>query len=89
VPALMVPLPHAVGGHQAANAKVLAHAGGVVAIPDDELDGARLVREADDLLGQPRQLARMAKTMRDLSRPDAADRLAHVVTTAAARRKPR
>jgi UDP-N-acetylglucosamine--N-acetylmuramyl-(pentapeptide) pyrophosphoryl-undecaprenol N-acetylglucosamine transferase len=89
VPALMVPLPHATGGHQAANAQVLAHAGGVVAIPDDELDGARLVREADDLLGQPRQLARMAKTMRDLSRPDAADRLAHVVTTAAAGRRPR
>jgi UDP-N-acetylglucosamine--N-acetylmuramyl-(pentapeptide) pyrophosphoryl-undecaprenol N-acetylglucosamine transferase len=85
LPAIVVPLPHAVGGHQAANAQVLAHAGGVVAVDDAELDGARLVREADELLGQPRELARMAKTMRDLSRPDAARELADLVLFAAGR----
>ena len=88
LPAIMVPLPHAVGGHQAANARVLARAGGVVAVDDAELDGARLVREADELLGQPRELARMAKTMRDLSRPDAARELADLVLAAAGRGLP-
>ena len=42
LPAIMIPLPHAVGGHQAANADVLARAGAVVAVPDGELDGPRL-----------------------------------------------
>jgi UDP-N-acetylglucosamine--N-acetylmuramyl-(pentapeptide) pyrophosphoryl-undecaprenol N-acetylglucosamine transferase len=85
LPAILVPLPHAVGGHQAANAKVLAHAGGVVAVDDAELDGARLVREVDELLGRPRDLARMAKTMRDLSRPDAARQLAELAILAGGR----
>jgi UDP-N-acetylglucosamine--N-acetylmuramyl-(pentapeptide) pyrophosphoryl-undecaprenol N-acetylglucosamine transferase len=88
LPAIVVPLPNAVGGHQAANAEVLARAGGVVAVDDAELDGARLVREADELLGQPRELARMSKTMRDLSRPDAARHLADLVTLAAGGKAP-
>jgi UDP-N-acetylglucosamine--N-acetylmuramyl-(pentapeptide) pyrophosphoryl-undecaprenol N-acetylglucosamine transferase len=83
VPSIMVPLPHATAGHQAANARVLDAAGGVVAVPDGELDGERLVEEAAPLLARPESLAAMAKVMRDLSRPEAAEQLADVVLATA------
>jgi UDP-N-acetylglucosamine--N-acetylmuramyl-(pentapeptide) pyrophosphoryl-undecaprenol N-acetylglucosamine transferase len=85
VPAIMVPLPHATAGHQAANASVLAAAGGVVHIPDAELTGPRLAEEAAVLLDDPGTLASMGKVMRDLARPEAADDLADTVLAAAGR----
>jgi len=85
VPAIMVPLPHATAGHQAANAAVLAAAGGVVHIPDAELTGPRLAEEAAVLLDDPGTLASMGKVMRDLARPEAAEDLADTVLAAAGR----
>jgi UDP-N-acetylglucosamine--N-acetylmuramyl-(pentapeptide) pyrophosphoryl-undecaprenol N-acetylglucosamine transferase len=85
LPAVMVPLPHATAGHQAANARVLAAAGGVVHVPDAELDGPRLAEEAGSLLAEPDTLAEMGKVMRELARPDAAEDLADVVLAAAGR----
>jgi UDP-N-acetylglucosamine--N-acetylmuramyl-(pentapeptide) pyrophosphoryl-undecaprenol N-acetylglucosamine transferase len=85
VPAVMVPLPHATAGHQAANAAVLAAAGGVVHIPDAELTGPRLAEEAAVLLDDPGTLASMGKVMRDLARPEAAEDLADTVLAAAGR----
>jgi UDP-N-acetylglucosamine--N-acetylmuramyl-(pentapeptide) pyrophosphoryl-undecaprenol N-acetylglucosamine transferase len=85
VPAIMVPLPHATAGHQAANAAVLAAAGGVVHIPDAELTGPRLAEEAAVLLDDPGTLAAMGKVMRDLARPEAAEDLADTVLAAAGR----
>jgi UDP-N-acetylglucosamine--N-acetylmuramyl-(pentapeptide) pyrophosphoryl-undecaprenol N-acetylglucosamine transferase len=85
LPAVMVPLPHATAGHQAANASVLAAAGGVLHIPDAELTGARLAEEAGSLLAEPATLAEMGKVMRDLARPRAAEDLADLVLAAAAR----
>jgi UDP-N-acetylglucosamine--N-acetylmuramyl-(pentapeptide) pyrophosphoryl-undecaprenol N-acetylglucosamine transferase len=85
LPAVMVPLPHATAGHQAANAGVLAAAGGVVHVPDGELTGARLADEAGSLLAEPATLAEMGKVMRDLALPDAAEDLADVVLAAAGR----
>ena len=85
VPAVMVPLPHATAGHQAANAAVLAAAGGVVHIPDAELTGPRLAEEAAVLLDDPGTLASMGKVMRDLARPQAAEDLADTVLAAAGR----
>jgi UDP-N-acetylglucosamine--N-acetylmuramyl-(pentapeptide) pyrophosphoryl-undecaprenol N-acetylglucosamine transferase len=85
VPAIMIPLPHATAGHQAANARVLAGAGGVVDLPDAELTDARLAREAWALLDDPGTLDGMAKVMRELARPQAADDLADAVLAAAGR----
>jgi UDP-N-acetylglucosamine--N-acetylmuramyl-(pentapeptide) pyrophosphoryl-undecaprenol N-acetylglucosamine transferase len=85
VPAIMVPLPHATAGHQAANAAVLAAAGGVVHIPDAELTGPRLAEEAAVLLDDPGTLGSMGKVMRDLARPEAAEDLADTVLAAAGR----
>ncbi len=79
VPAVMVPLPIATRDHQAANAGVLAEAGGAVVVPDDELDADRLARElgplVDDADGRSARSAGMAST----ARLDAAERVADVI----------
>jgi UDP-N-acetylglucosamine--N-acetylmuramyl-(pentapeptide) pyrophosphoryl-undecaprenol N-acetylglucosamine transferase len=72
-PALLVPYPHATADHQAKNARHFASGGGAVAVPEPELDLGRQVRE---LLADPERLAAMGAAMRELARPDAADRIA-------------
>jgi UDP-N-acetylglucosamine--N-acetylmuramyl-(pentapeptide) pyrophosphoryl-undecaprenol N-acetylglucosamine transferase len=83
-PAILVPYPHAAARHQDANAAWMADAGAAVVIDDSELDPARLARTADELLGDPERLERMAAAARALARPDAAERIAHEVLGAAA-----
>ena len=84
-PAVMVPLPHAVADHQAANARVLAAAGGAVVVDDAALEGASLVGAVAPLLADPDRLAGMAAAMRGLAHPDAAEELAALVVEASGR----
>jgi UDP-N-acetylglucosamine--N-acetylmuramyl-(pentapeptide) pyrophosphoryl-undecaprenol N-acetylglucosamine transferase len=79
VPAVLVPLPGAPGDHQTRNADTLVAAGAAVAIPDAQLDGARLAATLDDLLAAPDRLARMRDAARSLARVDAAARVADLV----------
>jgi UDP-N-acetylglucosamine--N-acetylmuramyl-(pentapeptide) pyrophosphoryl-undecaprenol N-acetylglucosamine transferase len=76
LPAILVPYPHATADHQTGNARWMADAGAAVVVPDAELDGARLGREAGELLGDPPRLERMSAAARALGRPDAAERIA-------------
>jgi UDP-N-acetylglucosamine--N-acetylmuramyl-(pentapeptide) pyrophosphoryl-undecaprenol N-acetylglucosamine transferase len=69
-PALLVPYPHATGDHQAKNARYFEEDGGAVVVPEEELD---LRAQVDGLLADPDRLARMAKAMLALAKPDAAD----------------
>jgi UDP-N-acetylglucosamine--N-acetylmuramyl-(pentapeptide) pyrophosphoryl-undecaprenol N-acetylglucosamine transferase len=78
-PAILVPLPGAPADHQARNASALARAGAAIVVPDDELDGDRLAREIDELLGDPDRLRQMGLAARALGRPDAVDRVARLV----------
>ncbi len=68
-PALLVPYPHATADHQRKNARYFARGGGVVLVPQEELD---LGRQVDELLGDPSRLAAMGEAMRGLARPEAA-----------------
>lgn len=79
VPAVMVPLPIATRDHQAANAAVLAEAGGAVAVPDAELDVDRLEAELGPLVDDAPRRCSMAEAMAGLGRLDAAERAAIVV----------
>ena len=79
VPSVLVPLPGAPGDHQAANARSMAGAGGAVIIQDEELDGARLARELQELVADPQRLARMGEAANALARPRAADEVARLV----------
>lgn len=77
LPAILVPYPHATADHQAGNARWMAEGGAAVVVPDAELDAERLAGEAGALLGDRSGLERMGAAARSLSRPDAADRIAH------------
>lgn len=88
VPAVLVPYPHAAADEQTANAAALAEAGAAVLVADAELDGARLVAEAEPLLSDPRALASMAEAGRALGRPDAADAVAALVLAVAGGEEP-
>jgi UDP-N-acetylglucosamine--N-acetylmuramyl-(pentapeptide) pyrophosphoryl-undecaprenol N-acetylglucosamine transferase len=76
LPSILVPYPHATGNHQDANARFMEQAGAAVVIPDSELDGPRLAREVGGLLAAPQRMAAMAKSAREVAKPDAAERVA-------------
>lgn len=78
-PAVMVPSLVTTGGQQLANAARVEAVGGAVVVRDDELDGARLRHEVDDLLADPVRLEAMSSRMASLAAPDAADRVADLV----------
>jgi UDP-N-acetylglucosamine--N-acetylmuramyl-(pentapeptide) pyrophosphoryl-undecaprenol N-acetylglucosamine transferase len=88
LPALLVPLPGAPGDHQTANARAVEEVGGAVLVPDAELTAERLVAEVDALLAAPGRLDAMARAVRGLARPDAADSLAELAERHARRPRP-
>jgi UDP-N-acetylglucosamine--N-acetylmuramyl-(pentapeptide) pyrophosphoryl-undecaprenol N-acetylglucosamine transferase len=75
-PAILIPYPHATGGHQMANASFMERAGAAVVVPDDELTPARLGQEVGHLLADRNRLAAMARASADLARPEAARQVA-------------
>ncbi len=82
-PAVLVPYPHAAGGHQESNAAWMVEAGAAVAIPDRELTPERIAAEIGGLLGDPARLGAMATASSRLAKPDAAHRIADEVLAAA------
>jgi UDP-N-acetylglucosamine--N-acetylmuramyl-(pentapeptide) pyrophosphoryl-undecaprenol N-acetylglucosamine transferase len=82
-PAILVPYPHAAANHQHANAAWMADAGAAVVIEDADLEPHGLARVVGELFGDPERLGRMGAAAAGLSRPDAADRIAHEVLEAA------
>ena len=79
LPSILVPYPHATADHQTRNAEHLVAAGAAVSVPDAELDGARLEREVELLLGDPARREAMAAGARAFARPDAAETIARGV----------
>lgn len=78
-PAILVPYPHAIDGHQAANADALSEAGAGWTIPQDSFTPEALAARIESLVGLPIMLERAAACARAVGRPDAAIRLADVV----------
>jgi len=76
LPAILVPSPFVTADQQTGNARHLVDAGAAVLVRDADLDGPRLAREVDALLGDPDRLAAMAAAARDWARPDAAAAIA-------------
>jgi UDP-N-acetylglucosamine--N-acetylmuramyl-(pentapeptide) pyrophosphoryl-undecaprenol N-acetylglucosamine transferase len=81
-PAVLVPYPHAAGGHQESNAAWMAAAGAATVIGDDELDPERLAGEIGELLHDDGRLGAMAAASAALAMPDAARRIADEVLAA-------
>jgi UDP-N-acetylglucosamine--N-acetylmuramyl-(pentapeptide) pyrophosphoryl-undecaprenol N-acetylglucosamine transferase len=79
-PAVLVPLPHALDQDQLANARVLEAAGGAILLRQDAFTPERLAQEIAALAAEPARLAKMASGARSAGAPDAAERLADLVT---------
>jgi len=71
-PSLLIPFPHAVGGHQLRNAKALEERGAGVVITEDELTPGVLGERVLSLIGNDEVLEDMAQKARGLGRPRAA-----------------
>ena len=74
-----VPLPGSLDQDQAANAGVLARAGGAMMILQNDFSPQRLAGELSTLLAEPQRLTAMAQAAKSAGIPDAADRLARLV----------
>jgi UDP-N-acetylglucosamine--N-acetylmuramyl-(pentapeptide) pyrophosphoryl-undecaprenol N-acetylglucosamine transferase len=88
LPAILVPYPHATGGHQEANARALERAGGATIIGDADLSPPVLAERIEALLDHDERLVSMARGSAAFGRPDAADALADVTVGAVAGARP-
>jgi UDP-N-acetylglucosamine--N-acetylmuramyl-(pentapeptide) pyrophosphoryl-undecaprenol N-acetylglucosamine transferase len=80
---VVVPYPHA-GGHQRANAEILAAAGAAELVEDADFDAAALIRAAA-LLHDSTAHLQMSAAARDEGRPGAADAVAALMAAMADR----
>jgi len=90
-PAVVVPYPLSADGHQAANARCFAAAGGCVTIeqpssPDRTQSAARLAEAIRPLLADAALRERMSAAMRGLARPNAVDEVAEAICSLIAAR---
>lgn len=74
-PAVLIPFPHAVHGHQERNARVLERAGAAQVIVDGRLSGDMLAGAVSSLLTRPDRLREMARCSKALGQADAAERI--------------
>ena len=81
LPMVVVPYPHA-GGHQRANAEVLARAGAARLVEDDDFDAAALL-DAISIVEQPSVHLSMSAAARELGRPGAAAAIVAIIAALA------
>jgi UDP-N-acetylglucosamine--N-acetylmuramyl-(pentapeptide) pyrophosphoryl-undecaprenol N-acetylglucosamine transferase len=75
-PAILIPYPHAMDDHQAANAAVLEKANAAWVIKQSELDSAKLAALLQKIFADPASLTACAAAAKQLGHADAAQRLA-------------
>ncbi|HVI50852.1 MAG TPA: undecaprenyldiphospho-muramoylpentapeptide beta-N-acetylglucosaminyltransferase [Candidatus Sulfotelmatobacter sp.] len=80
-PAILVPYPHAIDDHQTANAHAVDEAGGGWLIPQPAFTPESLAGRLESLFSLPGSLTRAAACARATGVPDAAARLADLVTS--------
>ncbi len=79
LPAVLIPLPHAAGGHQDANAAALEAAGAVVRVPEADLSVDTLADRLRYLFGTEDRLAAMGSAAEARGNPKAAENIARTV----------
>jgi len=75
-PAILIPYPHAMDDHQAANAAVLEKAHAAWVIKQSELDAVKLSALLQKIFAEPETLTACASAAKELGHADAAQRLA-------------
>ncbi|MDS9468684.1 UDP-N-acetylglucosamine--N-acetylmuramyl-(pentapeptide) pyrophosphoryl-undecaprenol N-acetylglucosamine transferase [Paracoccus sp. MBLB3053] len=79
-PAILIPFAAATGDHQTANARAVAESGAAIVLPESVLDVESLRRDMRGILTDGPRASAMAAAALALGRPDAAQRLADLVT---------
>jgi UDP-N-acetylglucosamine--N-acetylmuramyl-(pentapeptide) pyrophosphoryl-undecaprenol N-acetylglucosamine transferase len=74
-PAILIPFPHAIHGHQERNARVLEQAGAAQIILDQRLNGEMLAQVVSAILDNRARRAEMGQHSRSLGQPEAAERI--------------
>ena len=74
-PALIVPSPNVTNHHQEKNARLVEHAGGAKVLLEGEFDEESFLEEIRSLLKDQDGLTAMGSAMKELSVPDALDRI--------------
>ncbi len=74
-PAILIPFPHAIHGHQERNARILEQAGAATVILDAGLTGEALAAAITALLANPGRLGEMGRRSKGLGRADSAERV--------------
>lgn len=77
-PAILVPFPFAVDDHQTVNGNFLQGNGAALLVQQSELDGGRLSSMLREFMRHPEMVSEMGRKARELSRPDAAERVASI-----------
>ena len=77
---LLIPFPFAADDHQTHNARVFTAAGAAAMYQQSELTTEKVLDFVHNTVMQPAARAAMEKAMRDLSRPDAAEAIARVIS---------
>lgn len=77
VPAIFVPLPHAVDDHQTKNAQALVDLGGAFMLPESQMTTETLQTLLGDCIGAPEKLIEMGNKAKTLARLNAAQDVAH------------
>ena len=78
-PAILAPFPFAADDHQTRNAEALERAGAARLVPDDQMNGEKLVAVVAELAGSAGALERMGEAARRFARPGAARRAAEIL----------
>lgn len=84
-PALLVPSPNVVAGHQEKNARKLEETGGVEVCPESDLVDGMLENKVSELLRNPQKLDKMSRALLKSAIPDATDRIYEIVVNLAVR----
>lgn len=82
LPAILVPLPHAIDDHQNRNAAHFVDEGAAILMPQAELTAETLAKTIARLASNRRELSAMARETRRLSHPDAALKVADICVEA-------
>lgn len=79
LPAIFVPLPHAIDDHQTANARYVVDQGGGVLMPQSDLTTERLIKDITNILQSDDTRRAMSEAMIKASRPDATDKIVQAI----------
>ena len=71
VPAILVPLPHAIDDHQTKNAQYLSESGAAILLKQHELTAKSLAKELKKILNDDELPQKMTKKLQKLAKPEA------------------